>query len=294
MASPSEIEAAARAKFQSDPNNGMSTRDKLRFGAKGSIVVDLTGEYAGWWHSFESGESGRLELNGHWDDWEFNKRHERPKRKFYRPDDDRVGLVEKIKSRCRDPFRSPVEYYLERRGIYCKLPHSIRYCEQPRGMAGLFQNPAGDITAIQITYLTISGEKDSRLVQKKTFATGENWHKNSAIRIPGRGELVLCEGIETALSIHQVTGRPVWACTSTSVLSSVFVKRKQVTVAHDGDKPGSDADKVYQRTVSRLKSEGKRVKLAKPPVGKDFNDVLNEQGEGAVLEMIMGAELVGG
>ncbi len=35
-------------------------------------------------------------------------------------------------------------------------------------------------------------------------------------------ELVLAEGIETALSILQATGKPIWACLSTSGLKAVI------------------------------------------------------------------------
>jgi len=283
---PSEIEAAAKKQFQNF-NKALSSKTEIRFGSKGSVSVALSGEKAGLWYDFESSEGGRIE------GIEFNElKPSVPQRRknVYLPDAEKFHRVEDIVRSCRDPFRTPAEVYLSSRGIYCSLPHSIRFCERPVGMAGLFQNAEGDIVAVQVTYLTRGGEKQNRKIQKQTFSTGANWHRYAAIRIPGKGELILCEGIETALSIHQVTGRPVWACTSTSNLSTIVLKNKRVTIAHDGDEPGSKADQVYTKTIQRLLSNGKRVRLARPPIGKDFNDVLAEDGEGRVLDLIEEAE----
>lgn len=289
MPSPSEIEAAARVQFQNMTlNAGMSTRDKLRFGRKGSVVVNLTGDHAGRWHSFEDGDGGWVD--GVSIDHEAFRSATR-QRMTYRPDPMKLVRAGEILENCRDPFRTPAETYLASRGIYCQLPHSIKFCDRPCGMVGIFQNAAGDVVAVQVTFLTRSGQKQARDIPKRTYSTGDNWHRNSAIRIPGKGELILCEGIETALSIHQVTGRPVWACTSTSILASVFVKHRRVTIAHDGDEPGSKADVVYHRTIQKFLGQGKKVRLARPPVGMDFNDVLVNEGEGRVLDIIAGADL---
>ncbi|MGI9501599.1 MAG: DUF7146 domain-containing protein, partial [Geminicoccaceae bacterium] len=162
--SPNEIAARACDMFLSshgEPNRSLSNRDKLRFGRKGSLVVDLTGDYAGSWHSFESGEGGWVDESdrhprGH--DHRFSD--QRPKKR-YTPEESKTNRVTGILSRCRAPLRTPVEVYLESRGIYCPPPHSIRYCENPRGMVGIFQNPIGDITAVQVTYLTIGGQKQN-------------------------------------------------------------------------------------------------------------------------------------
>lgn len=291
MLSSSEIQSAALSQFN-NLNKSLSTKDKLRFGNKGSLVVDLTGKYAGRWHSFEDGQGG-------WVDGLDIHNNNRPERDLsrrsspmsYQPDPYKSLRVDQILERCTAPLRSPVETYLERRGIYCSLPHSIKFCESPLGMAGIFQDANGDVVAVQITFLTRGGEKQERKVQKKTFSTGPNWHRHSAIKIPGKGELILCEGIETALSIHQVTGRPVWACTSTANISSIQVKNKRVTLAQDGDREGSPADNVYQRAAARFMKDGKKVKLIKPPEGKDLNDILLESGEGAVIDLVSSAKL---
>jgi DNA primase len=56
-------------------------------------------------------------------------------------------------------------------------------------------------------------------------------------------ELVLAEGIETALSVLQATGKPVWACLGTSGLKAVILppEVKTVVIAADADEAGEKA-----------------------------------------------------
>ena len=81
------------------------------------------------------------------------------------------------------------------------------------------------------------------------------------------------EGIETCLSVMQATGNPAWAALSTSGLRSLDLPRgvRDVIVLADGDKPGEDA---AQDCARRWKREGRRVRIARPPTGMDFNDLL--------------------
>ena len=95
-----------------------------------------------------------------------------------------------------------------------------------------------------------------------------------AVRLTAaQDELVLAEGIETALSILQATGQPTWACLSTSGLKTVLLppEVKTVTIGADGDSAG---EKAAEEAASRLYREGREVKIARPPDGFDFNNLL--------------------
>ncbi len=95
-----------------------------------------------------------------------------------------------------------------------------------------------------------------------------------AVRLAGPDkELVLAEGIETALSILQATGKPIWACLSTSGLKAVRLppETRTIIIAADGDEPGLAA---AEEAASRFYREGREVKIARPPAGMDFNDLL--------------------
>ena len=49
---------------------------------------------------------------------------------------------------------------------------------------------------------------------------------------------------------------------------------RRVTLLADGDEPGEQA---AMRTGARWKSEGREVRIARPPRGKDFADLLMEE-----------------
>jgi DNA primase len=85
--------------------------------------------------------------------------------------------------------------------------------------------------------------------------------------------LMIGEGIETCLAAMQATGKPAWAALSTSGLRTLDLPTgvADVIVLADGDKPGEDAAHDCAR---RWKREGRQVRIARPPRGMDFNDVL--------------------
>ena len=88
-----------------------------------------------------------------------------------------------------------------------------------------------------------------------------------------RDALMVGEGIETCLAAQQATGHPTWAALSTSVLRALDLPRemRDVIVLADGDDPGEAA---AQACAWRWKREGRRVRIARPPRGMDFNDLL--------------------
>jgi hypothetical protein len=81
------------------------------------------------------------------------------------------------------------------------------------------------------------------------------------------------EGIETCLAGMQATGLPAWAALSTSGLRSLDLPNdvRDIIVLADGDEPGEAA---AQDCGVRWKREGRRVRIARPPRGADFNDLL--------------------
>ncbi|MDN5788162.1 MAG: toprim domain-containing protein [Pseudorhodobacter sp.] len=99
--------------------------------------------------------------------------------------------------------------------------------------------------------------------------------------------------METALSIWQATGQEVWACLSVSNIGSAPVHDyAEVIIARDGDAPGSKAEGQILRAASSLATRGLKVMMANPPEGQDFNDVLVNEGEGAVRSRLAGAAQV--
>jgi hypothetical protein len=71
----------------------------------------------------------------------------------------------------------------------------------------------------------------------------------------------------------QATGRPAWAALSTSGLRALDLPEmvREVIVLADGDDPGEAA---ARDCAWRWKREGRRVRIARPLRGADFNDLL--------------------
>jgi hypothetical protein len=71
----------------------------------------------------------------------------------------------------------------------------------------------------------------------------------------------------------RAAGRPAWAALSTAGLRNLDLPGdvRDVIVLADGDDPGEAA---ARDCASRWKREGRRVRIARPPQGMDFNDLL--------------------
>lgn len=96
----------------------------------------------------------------------------------------------------------------------------------------------------------------------------ELWHSLGV-----EDELGVSEGIENGLSVQQTTGLPVWAALSTSGLSGLVMpsRVRRIVILADGDEPG---EKAAQTAAARWCNEGRQVRIARPPRGSDFNDLL--------------------
>ena len=98
--------------------------------------------------------------------------------------------------------------------------------------------------------------------------------RGGAVRLAEPGDVLMVgEGIETCLAAMQATGHPAWAALSTSGLRTLDLPDdvRDVIVLADGD----DAGEAAARDCAwRWKREGRRVRIARPPQGMDFNDML--------------------
>ena len=81
------------------------------------------------------------------------------------------------------------------------------------------------------------------------------------------------EGIETCLAAMQARGLPAWAALSASGLLALDLPPdvRDVIVLADGDEAGKAA---ARGAALRWKREGRRTRIAHPPDGMDFNDML--------------------
>ena len=103
--------------------------------------------------------------------------------------------------------------------------------------------------------------------------------KGGAVRlgIPRAGEwLAIGEGLETTLSVAAACAMPAWAALSAGGIRSLVLPREAADVIISADHDANGVGERAARDVAaRWLGEGRRVKLALPPIaGVDFNDIL--------------------
>ena len=176
-------------------------------------------------------------------------------------------------------FGTLVETYLAGRGLSLQLPPSLRFhrgLKHPSGgswpcmVAIVEQGNDGIPLAIHRSFLTRNGSKAP--VDPTKMMLGPC--RGGAVRLGEPSEILMVgEGIETCLAAMQSTGHPAWAALSTSGLRTLGLPEavREVIVLADGDEPGEAA---ARDCALRWKQESRRVRIARPPRGMDFNDML--------------------
>ena len=125
--------------------------------------------------------------------------------------------------------------------------------------------------AIHRTFLALNGNGKAPVDPAKMMLGP---CRGGVVRLAEPGEVLMVgEGIETCLAAMQGTEHAAWAALSTSGLRALGLPHdpREVIVLADGDEPGEAAARDCSR---RWKREGRRVRIARPPQGLDFNDLL--------------------
>ena len=173
-----------------------------------------------------------------------------------------------------------VETYLRARGITLLPPRVLTF--QPR-----LRHPTGGVWPGMVALVT-RGRDDDAVGIHRTFLTRDGGAKatvspqkmmlgscgGGAVRLAAATDAVLVgEGLETCLAVMQATGRPAWAALSAAGLRSLDLPEHicTVVVLADADPSGEAAALAAGR---RWRRQGRDVRIARPPTGLDFNDVL--------------------
>jgi phage/plasmid primase-like uncharacterized protein len=92
-------------------------------------------------------------------------------------------------------------------------------------------------------------------------------------------ELIICEGIETALAAAEIFTRPCWSAVFAGGLKTMKLPPdvRRVVIAADNDVSGA-GQRSALAAYDRWRAEGRSVRIVAPPVvGDDFNDVLRKR-----------------
>src|SRR6516164_3086064 len=173
-----------------------------------------------------------------------------------------------------------VEAYLLSRRLHLPAPPVLRF------HAGL-RHSSGRMWPAMVALVT-RGSDNTPLAVHRTFLARDGSSKapvdpqkmmlgpcrGGAVRLADPSDLLMVgEGIETCLAAMQATGNPAWAALSTSGMRSLDLPTavRDVIVLADGDDAGEAA---AWDCAWRWKREGRHVRIARPPRGMDFNDIL--------------------
>lgn len=176
---------------------------------------------------------------------------------------------------------TPVAAYLASRGIHLPPSDALGF------HAGL-KHPSGGFWPAMVALVT-HGVDETPIAVHRTFLARNGGGKapvdpqkmmlgpcrGGAVCLADPGDVLMVgEGIETCLAAMQASGQPAWAALSTSGLRALDLPNavRNVIVLADGDEPGESA---AQHCARRWTREGRRVRIARPPQGMDFNDLLN-------------------
>lgn len=173
------------------------------------------------------------------------------------------------------------ETYLRGRGITCAMPDALRFhgdCwhgpTARRWPAIVALVEGAEAFAVHRTYLDPYSQGKAQIEPNKMML---GCTRGGAAKLTHRqGPLVICEGIETGLSLASGLLRApatIWAALSTSGMRGLRLPsfRGRITIATDGDDAGQDAGREL---ADRAHGLGWKVSILPAPLGRDWNDVL--------------------
>ncbi len=208
----------------------------------------------------------------------------------------RIALARDMVAESLPPGGTVVETYLrEARGVLgtAPMPPAIRYLPMaspyawhpPSGarrpvMLAVVEHEDHGVVGVHRTWLALDGSAKAS-IDPVRMSTG--LIRGGAVRLaPAANELLIAEGIETALAGLQATTMPAWAALSTSGLVALVLPPSvcAVVILADNDENGAGERAAYT-AAARWLAEGGRVRIALPPViGTDWADVLTGRDEG--------------
>ena len=173
-----------------------------------------------------------------------------------------------------------VSRYLSSRGWDRLPPATVRFAPALKHAAGglwpamvsLVTRGCDDVPlAVHRTYLARDGARKAPVEPSKMMLGP---CRGGAVRLATASRLLrVGEGIETCLAAMRATGDPAWAALSTAGLKALDLPShvQDVIILADGDAAGEAA---ARHAAGRWARQGRRVRIARPPDGLDFNDLL--------------------
>lgn len=194
-------------------------------------------------------------------------------------DHNRTAVALRLWAETAELRRTLAEAYLASRGITVgssalrfhpslKHPSGSRW---PAMVALVVDGLTGKPIAIHRTFVTRNGNGKAPVEPEKMMLGP---CRGGAVRLAeATDKLLVGEGIESTLSAMQAAGIPAWASLSTSGMKTLALPPsvRDVVILADGDEAG---ERAAVQAARRWKVEGRCVRIARPPRGEDFNDIV--------------------
>lgn len=206
--------------------------------------------------------------------------HAHTKRKSNRDEAIRRGAALNIWESALPAKGTLVESYLGSRGLHLQIPPTLRFHHGLKHVSGdiwpamvalVTHGRDGTPQGVHRTYLAPNGAGKAPVDQQKMM---RGPCRGGVVRLANPTHLLMIgEGIETCLSAMQATEWPAWAALSASGLRTLDLPDGvgDLIILMDADKAGEAA---ACHAAKRWKRQGRRVRVANPPEGSDFNDIL--------------------
>ena len=190
-----------------------------------------------------------------------------------------------LKSSYHVKNNDPVHKYLKERGLK-DLPEALWYApkcweletrKEHQAMLAIFQAPDGEAVTIHRTYIK-DGKKLTGILEPKKIMPVLKKKTGGAVRLySGKPETIaVCEGIETAIAIHELFGEIVWPCLSAPLLEAFeppdWVNTINIYSDNDSNYAGERASYIL---ANKLCIKHKLAVNVYHPKFKDFLDDLN-------------------
>ena len=282
-------------------------RGRLRYYARGGLVITTSGPARGVWCSHGEGGIGGdpLDLIAHFQKYDVAgafawarrwlghaPRDNRPSHSLPAPppgDRDTTDLARRLWREAVRAAGTPAAAYLASRGLTLPAYAPIRFHPQcPRGaerlpaMLSLMTDPiTNEPTGVHRTFLRADGAGKADGPSKMMAG------RAGVIRLVPDEEVTLglgiAEGIETSLAIIQnAEWSPVWACGSAGAIAKfpVLAGLDCITIFADMDDSGAGIA-AAEACAARWVAAGREAVIERPPVGLDWRDALVPVGRAA-------------
>lgn len=190
-----------------------------------------------------------------------------------------------LKSSFHVKNNDPVHKYLQGRGLKTFPENTLYYApkcweletrQEQQAMLAIFRLPDGEAVTIHRTYLK-DGKKLEIKSPKKIMPTLKKMSGGAVRLYEGKPETIaVCEGIETAIAIHELFGEIVWPCLSAPLLEAFeppdWVFKVNIYTDNDSNYTGEKAAYVL---ANRLCIKNQLAVDVYHPKMKDFLDDLN-------------------